>query len=115
MIKDRVVQVIEYKKIRKEVFYENIGMTSANFRGNAKNTPLNSTAIENILTIIPDLNVDWLITGKGEMLRDSSPSTPQPETADVDWMKEMLISQQKTIENLSRVLAELSVKQSDKE
>jgi hypothetical protein len=44
-------------------------MTSANFRGKAKETPINSTAIKNILLIIPDLNPDWLISGKGSMLR----------------------------------------------
>lgn len=68
MIKERIIQVIEYKGIPKEEFYVKIGMTSASFRGNAKNTPLNSNAIENILLEIPDLNPMWLITGKGEML-----------------------------------------------
>lgn len=68
MIKERIIQVIEYKGIPKEEFYVKIGMTSASFRGNAKNTPLNSNAIENILSEIPDLNPMWLITGKGEML-----------------------------------------------
>ncbi|MDR3057235.1 MAG: hypothetical protein LBU84_03735, partial [Prevotella sp.] len=68
MIKERIIQVIEYKSIPKEEFYVKIGMTSASFRGNAKNTPLNSNAIENVLSEIPDLNPMWLITGKGEML-----------------------------------------------
>lgn len=69
MIKDRVIQVLEYKGIPKELFYVKIGMTSASFRGNAKNSPLNSNAIENILSEIPDLNPDWLLRGVGEMLR----------------------------------------------
>jgi pheromone shutdown protein TraB len=69
MIKDRIIKVIEFKGIAKEKFYLEIGMTSANFRGKAKETPLNSTAIENILSVIPDINLDWLLTGKGEMLK----------------------------------------------
>lgn len=72
MIKERLIQVLEYKKIAKEVFYTEIGMTSASFRGNAKKTPLNSNAIENVLSKIPDLNPTWLLTGKGEMLNNSS-------------------------------------------
>lgn len=68
MIKERIIQVIEYKGISKEEFYVKIGMTSASFRGKAKRTPLNSNAIENILSEIPDLNPMWLITGKGEMI-----------------------------------------------
>lgn len=70
MIKERVIQLLENKGIAKEKFYKKIGVTSANFRGNAKNTPLNSTAIENILSEIPDLNVEWLLTGKGSMLKE---------------------------------------------
>ena len=44
-------------------------MTSANFRGEAKKTPLNSNAIANILSELPDVNSEWLLTGRGEMLK----------------------------------------------
>ncbi|MDV3559817.1 hypothetical protein CMU69_09720 [Elizabethkingia anophelis] len=71
MIKDRIIQVIEYKGIAKENFYKKIGMTSASFRGKAKETPINSTAIENILSEIKDLSPEWLLTGHGEMLKNN--------------------------------------------
>lgn len=71
-IKPRIIQVLEYKSIPKEEFYIKIGMTSASFRGSAKYTPLNSTAIENILSEIPDLNAVWLLTGKGNMLDEEN-------------------------------------------
>lgn len=73
MIKERVIQLIENKGIAKESFFEKIGMTSANFRGKAKETPLNSTAIENILSEIKDTNPEWLLTGKGDMLKRNKP------------------------------------------
>lgn len=72
MIKERIIQFIDLKGVKKEHFYNKIGMTSANFRGKAKETPINSTAIENILSEFPDLNLDWLITGKGEMTKMST-------------------------------------------
>lgn len=72
MIKERIIKILEYKGIPKEDFYVKIGMTSANFRGKAKSTPLNSNAIENILSEIPDINPEWLITGKGNMLNSSN-------------------------------------------
>lgn len=72
MIKERIIQFIDLKGATKEHFYNKIGMTSANFRGKAKETPINSTAIENILSEFPDLNLDWLITGKGEMTKMST-------------------------------------------
>lgn len=74
MIKERIIQLIEFKGIAKETFYPRIGMTSASFRGKAKETPINSTAIENILSEIPDTNPLWLLTGKGSMLLDNLPS-----------------------------------------
>jgi len=75
MIKERVIQLLEYKMIPKEDFYAKIGMTSASFRGNAKKTPLNSNAIANILSQISDVNSDWLLTGQGEMLKTEKPLT----------------------------------------
>ncbi len=72
MIKERIIQFIDLKGVTKEHFYNKIGMTSANFRGKAKETPINSTAIENILSEFPNLNLDWLITGKGEMTKMST-------------------------------------------
>lgn len=78
MIKDRIIQIIESKGIAKESFYTKIGMTSASFRGKAKSMPLNSNAIENILSEIPDLNAEWLLTGKGSMLKESSQAISTP-------------------------------------
>lgn len=72
MIKDRIIQVLENKGIGKENFYTKIGMTSASFRGKAKDSPLNSNAIENILSIIPEINPEWLLTGKGQMLKSEN-------------------------------------------
>lgn len=69
MIKERISQLLETKSIPKEAFYQKIGMTSASFRGKAKETPINSNAIENILSEIPDVNLEWLLTGKGEMVK----------------------------------------------
>lgn len=68
-IKDRIIYFIENQKIKKSEFFDKIGMTSANFRGNAKESPLNSATIENIISLYPAVNTDWLITGKGEMLK----------------------------------------------
>jgi hypothetical protein len=62
-IKDRVVQVSEDQDISKEEFFRTIGMTSASFRGKAKETPLNSNAIAKIITEYPDVDLYWLLNG----------------------------------------------------
>ncbi|MCT4580803.1 MAG: S24 family peptidase [Flavobacteriales bacterium] len=71
-IKDRVIQIIDNKEVSKESFFRTIGMTSANFRGKAKETPLNSNAIKEIITNYPEINLQWLITGEGEMVKEDS-------------------------------------------
>ena len=81
MIKDRIVQILELKGIAKEDFFARIGVTSANFRGKAKETPLNSTAIEKIFAEIPDINLAWLITGNGAMLITNTGNGKMPKTA----------------------------------
>ncbi len=63
-IKERVVQIAESQSISKERFFESIGMSSANFRGKAKETPLNSNAVANIITNYPEVDLYWLITGE---------------------------------------------------
>lgn len=69
-IKSRLAIFLENQGIAKEKFYTEIGMTSANFRGDAKKSPLNSDAIENILSKLPQINPSWLITGEGKMLAE---------------------------------------------
>ena len=59
-IKDRIMYFVENQGIKKSEFFDKIEMSSANFRGNAKNTPLNSTTIENIFTLYPQLNLECL-------------------------------------------------------
>lgn len=75
------MQIADYYHIPKENFFSELGVTSANFRGNAKQTPLNSTVIENIFTMYPDVNLEWLLTGKGEMLKPKA--TVQPSGDDL--------------------------------
>lgn len=77
-IKERILYLIEKKGDVKDSFFEKIGMTYGSFKGTAKKRPLNSDAIVNLLTIFPDVNLDWLLTGEGEMLRPGTGTSPVP-------------------------------------
>jgi phage repressor protein C with HTH and peptisase S24 domain len=72
-IKERILQVAKYKGFTLENFCNKIGLTYGNFKGKAKETPINSDAIVNILSIIPDINIEWLLTGEGQMLKEQPP------------------------------------------
>lgn len=115
MIKDRIIQLIENKKLVKEKFFEKIGLTSANFRGKARLTPINSNAIENIFSEIPDLNLEWLLTGKGEMFKSSGKDytiVQEPETEyNVDYRDKYY----KVTEQLKDTLLELNELRKEKD
>lgn len=70
-IKERVLQIAEYKGISKEKFIENLGQTYGNFKSKSKLTPVNSNFIEDLLSMYPEINPIWLITGKGNMIVNS--------------------------------------------
>lgn len=99
-IKDRVLQIIDNKNISKTKFFEQIGMTSANFRGKAKETPLNSTTIENIITLYPDICAEWLITGNGSMFKSEAMHQGQTSLACIECAEK-----DKEIMQLKRVIS----------
>jgi phage repressor protein C with HTH and peptisase S24 domain len=80
-VKERVLQLVDNQGFAKESFFKKIGMTYGNFTGSNKKTPLNSTALANLLAEIPDANAEWLLTGNGLMLKEL-PNVLRENTAD---------------------------------
>lgn len=69
-IKERILYFIEYQGEKKENFFQELGLSYANFKGIQKKSALNSDAIDKILTKYSELNAEWLLTGRGDMLRE---------------------------------------------
>lgn len=74
-IKERILQIADYYGISKEKFFEELAISYGNFKGSAKERPINSSFLENLLTKYPDISPDWVLLGKGEMLRKSTENT----------------------------------------
>lgn len=74
-IKERVLYIPEFKKISKEKFFANIGVTYGNFKGKAKEKALSSDILAKIVSNNPEFNSTWLLTGEGEMLKSNLDST----------------------------------------
>lgn len=72
-IKKNIFQFIEYKGITKEEFYEKTEISSSNFKGTNRQSEIGGDKIIKILTIYPEINAEWLLTGKGEMLKENIP------------------------------------------
>ena len=114
--KDRLLQFIEYKKISKNKFYLSTGIGN-NYLGNVKS--LGSEIIERIISIFPDLNVEWLISGKGSMIKTAYKETPEivnePQAAygackNCEMLKRVVDNQIDYIENLKKELEECKEK-----
>jgi hypothetical protein len=69
-VKERLLQYIKSQGFNKEDFFEIVGLSYSNFKGTQKNSGLNSDSIVKILSIYNNINLYWLILGKGEMIVD---------------------------------------------
>lgn len=68
-IKENILYFIDYQGIKKEDFYKKTGIASSNFKGSGMKSEIGGDKIVKILTAYPILNAEWLITGKGEMIK----------------------------------------------
>lgn len=68
-IKERILQFIKDQNINKEFFFREIGYSGENFKGNRLFSEIGSDKIVKIITLYPDISLEWLILGKGNILR----------------------------------------------
>jgi repressor LexA len=68
-IKERVIQFVDYKRIKKEDFFKISDISASNFKGKGAESELGGDKVVKILTSYPEINPEWLLIGKGEMLK----------------------------------------------
>lgn len=92
-IKERILHYTDYKGFKKDKFFSDLGVTYGNFKGKAKEKSLSSDVLAKIVTSYPEINLEWLLTGKGEMiskkedismLKDDEIELKQPQIITVD-------------------------------
>lgn len=115
-IKERILQIGDYYEVGRKNICELIGMTYGNFTGKAKDTPINSIAIQNIIVNYPMIDANWLLTGQGPMLRTKASEDPVPSTslspndAIITLLKEQLKEERLNVEKQAQ---EIGVLKSD--
>ena len=72
-VKDRLTQFLSYKKIG-QVSFASIAGLSRGYVNNIVNS-IGPVAQSKIAKSFPELNIGWLLTGKGNMLKDQPVST----------------------------------------
>lgn len=72
-VKQRLIDYIEYKKISKNKFETEAGL-SKRYVSNIEKS-IQPDKVERISIAFPDLNMGWVLTGSGEMLKTNVPIT----------------------------------------
>ncbi len=71
--KDRLKEFLSSQKIGRNRFEEQLGISIGYM--SSKATTITSDVIEKTILAYPILNLDWLITGSGEMLKSATPTS----------------------------------------
>lgn len=80
---DRVKQFIDTQKISVSAFEQKIDASDGMIRRAIKNkTDIQSKWLSKISDNYPELNLEWLITGKGPMTKGTAPDNQQKQTCD---------------------------------
>jgi hypothetical protein len=78
---DRLKEYIDFKGISVAGFERSIGMSNASFGKSLKNGgTIGADKLEIILRIYSDLNLTWLVTGKGKMIKENAFSDERIDT-----------------------------------
>lgn len=73
-VKERLKEFIKHSKINTSQFEKSIGVSNGYVNSISKNIGIDR--IDYMLEKYPNLNLEWLLTGRGEMLRTSPSETP---------------------------------------
>ncbi|MFO7939391.1 MAG: hypothetical protein R6U66_06540 [Bacteroidales bacterium] len=110
-IKERILQLAKVKSLTMEEFCNEIDMSYANFKGEAKKRPINSNAIVKLFTLFPDINLKWLLIGEGTMTETSRLSgtkdTAAPNKELVTYLEEKLKEKEEELQRCYRELGRL--------
>ncbi|SRR6056297_1598322 len=116
---DRLIQFIKYAGLSARQFDLSIGASNGyTLRMQKNSASIGSDVIENILKAYPQLNVVWLITGKGEMLNEELildyDKLPEEKQREIEKIIEAKI-REKQEEELKRLLKEVTAEIEKKE
>ena len=96
-VKERLTEFLNYRRIGQAKFSSIAGL-SRGYVNNIVNT-IGPEAQPKIATAFPDLNMAWLLTGKGEMLKDEA-NTNQTDMDYSNLFKTIIEQKDRQIEEL---------------
>lgn len=113
-IKERVLHIAEQKGLQKVGFFQDLGLSYANFKGPQKQSALSSDALVHILHKYADISPAWLLMGEGAMMRapaidpDSMVFNGEQNHEKLNTaLQQLVTAQEKTIQLLEREISSL--------
>lgn len=103
-VKERVKKYAKYSKITVKAFEESID--SSNGYVNAISKSIGIDKISLIIEKYSNLNIEWLLTGKGDMLKKEIKSNPDTDYM-IELQKHRITSLEKDIENYLKEIEQL--------
>ena len=80
-VKQRLIDFIKYKGISQRKFELNVGVSNGFVNNISKG--IGADKLQKFLSVYPELNQEWLLTGEGNMLRDGYASDKRTVNVDV--------------------------------
>lgn len=116
-VTDRLLKFLEYKELSVYAFEKTCGLANGYLKKQQKGKgSIGSDILEKINQYYDDLDLLWIITGKGTMLQQADKATENNEVASRDWredseqtllLKAALADKEKIIRLLEAQLAQL--------
>lgn len=109
----RIKQYIDLKGITVSALEREVGMSNGSFASQLKNNKtIGVDKLENILKIYSDINIEWLLTGNGDILKlnilnEETAPYSKIDTEDSEEAinyKELAEARKETIESLKKVI-----------
>ena len=109
---NRIKQYLDYKGIRVGAFEKVVGMSNGSFASQLKhNKTIGVDKLENILKKYTDIDVEWLLTGEGDMIKLNTlretgevyKKTEKVTEHEINY-KELAEARKETIESLRKII-----------
>lgn len=103
-IKQRILQYIDYKKYSKEFFCQKTGISYGNLKGKSLLSEIGGAQLVEILSVFEEISPEWLLTGKGSMLKNISKTNNSEYLKQKNDFENSLVKNEDEEKSLSKLI-----------
>lgn len=114
-VQERIRILIKKYYDSQKAFADSIGETTATVNNWVTGKrPIGNIVLDKLIKVFPDISIDWLKTGEGEMLKSDKPLVQlAEESSEIQKLKEEIKYLKQTIEDKNKII-ELYEKMNEK-